>query len=291
MHPARKMWRETEPYHALAYFAPEVREALEEAGCKGGWMCYFAGRAAPLGAASPELVAATFFNFRPAMVARAVPDCWSLTTPERAVVARRAGMDRALRRALGDDVDSAAIAEAATLARTAAEACTVDGRPLFAAHAALDWPAPSHLALWHALTLLREFRGDGHVVSLVAAGLDGRGALVLHAASGAVPAALAKTRRGWSDDEWAAATSALAERGWLADDGALTPAGRDAKDEIEARTDDLASAPWAALGDDGCARLRTVIAPAVSRIVDSGAVTYPNPMGLPAPDRAINSDR
>ncbi len=43
------------------------------------------------------------------------------------------------------------------------------------------------LALWHAATVLREHRGDGHVAALVAAGLDGRQALVTMAATGAVP--------------------------------------------------------------------------------------------------------
>ena len=37
---------------------------------------------------------------------------------------------------------------------------------------ALAWPDAPQLALWHAVTLLREHRGDGHISALTAAGID-----------------------------------------------------------------------------------------------------------------------
>ncbi|MEN3271540.1 MAG: hypothetical protein V7636_301, partial [Actinomycetota bacterium] len=63
---------------------------------------------------------------------------------------------------LGDAIESPELIEAAELARRAAEvACErPEGRPLFAGHASLPWPEEPHLVLWHAQTLLREFRGD-----------------------------------------------------------------------------------------------------------------------------------
>ena len=50
-HTARAMWTLFEPIHAVTYFAPEARGAYEEAGLRGFWRGYFAGRAAPLGPA------------------------------------------------------------------------------------------------------------------------------------------------------------------------------------------------------------------------------------------------
>ncbi|MFQ6231024.1 helix-turn-helix domain-containing protein, partial [Nocardia sp. NPDC002869] len=60
---ARQAWRLLEPLHAVTYFSPEPLQALKAAGYRGFWMGYFAGRAAPLGAAGPEVVHALFYNF------------------------------------------------------------------------------------------------------------------------------------------------------------------------------------------------------------------------------------
>ena len=76
------MWWATEPYHAVVYFAPETRDVCTAIGLKGFWMGYFAGRAAPMGPVTPAVVHATFFNFAPGMVARAIPDAWAIAAPE-----------------------------------------------------------------------------------------------------------------------------------------------------------------------------------------------------------------
>ncbi|GGU52855.1 hypothetical protein GCM10010178_51970 [Lentzea flava] len=136
-------------------------------------MGYFGMRAAPLGAASPELVTAVFYNFAPRMVARALPDAWAVASPADYLRVRLEGVDGALRRMLGS-VDTPDIAEAADLARSAALAVDVAGRPLAAANRALPWPTAAHLALWHACTILREARGDGHVAHRCASGLVAR---------------------------------------------------------------------------------------------------------------------
>jgi hypothetical protein len=59
-----------------------------------------------------------------------------------------------------------------------------DGRPLHAGHAELPWPDSPLAALWHAITLLREYRGDGHIIALVANGPRGLEALITCAATG-----------------------------------------------------------------------------------------------------------
>ena len=265
---ARRMWWATEPCHAAVYFAPEAREAYTAIGLKGFWMGYFASRAAPMGPVPAAVVQATFYNFAPGMVARAIPDAWARAAPARVVTARRDAVDEALRRMLGD-LD---VAEAGTLARTAVEGCEPAGRPLFAAHASIDWPDEPRLALWHACTLLREFRGDGHVAALLTEGFDGCEAHVSLALTGAVPADVLRTNRGWSEDEWAAARARVEGRDWRA-----------ARARVETRTDELALAPWRALGEEGCDRLLACMRPIVTRLVEHEAVTFPNPMGLPSP--------
>ncbi len=269
---ARKMWRTLEPYHGMIYFTPHAAAAYEAIGIVGR-AGYFASRAAAMGAVPAEVVVATFFNFRPALVEALVPGAWEAASPTDVLAARLSAVDLTLRELLGEDViASAEMVEAADLARIAAEACTPAGRPLYAGHASLDWPADPHLALWHAITLLREYRGDGHIAALVVEDLDGCEALVTHGSSGAVPPAILQATRGWSDDEWAAACDRLTTRGWLAD-GEATPLGIEARDRIEQRTDELAVAPWQALGQDQADRLRTLVRPYSKAIATSDVFT------------------
>lgn len=252
-----RLARGLEPLHAMAYFAPETEQQLTAVGLKPGRMSYFAGRSAAMGAVGPGVVAAAFYNFNPALVARSIPAAWTLAAPDVLVEARLVAVDAALRRMLGDDVvASAEVAEAAELARRAAEAVTGEGRALTAAHLDLSWPQQPHLVLWHALTLLREHRGDGHIAVLVAAELDGLEALVTYTATGrGFVAPFAMASRGWSEQQWDGAVGALAERGLLDVDGALTEEGAALRKRIESDTDRLAAGPWRHLGDTGAARL------------------------------------
>ncbi len=267
-----RLARGLEPLHAMAYFAPETEQHLVAAGLKPGRMCYFAGRSAPMGAVGAGVVTATFYNFNGALVARHIPAAWALAAPSTLVGARFAAVDDALRRMLGADVlASADVAEAAELARRAASACTGEGRPLAAAHLELDWPAAPHLVLWHAVTILREHRGDGHITRLVDAGLSGLEALVSYTATGrgfVVP--FAQASRGWSREQWDAAVAALADRGVLDAGGALTPAGEALRTQIEADTNRLGHAPWAHLGADGAARLGEIGGALVRALLAAG---------------------
>ena len=238
---ARKMWRTLEPYHGLIYFAPEATAAYEALGVMG-FDGYFASRAAPMGAVPAEVVVATFFNFNPAIVHHAIPAAWEATTPE-------ALLDGAPRRGRRTRC-GAPPATSSTIRRCRAPpswpappptACTAAGRPLYAGHAALPWPDDPVLALWHAITLLREFRGDGHIACLVEAGLDGIDALVFHAASGEVPRAALQgsppvgRRRVGRVGRRASASGASSTA-----DGAFTDAGAALRQQIEDRTDALA---------------------------------------------------
>jgi hypothetical protein len=269
---ARKCWRTLEPYHGLVYFAPEAARAYSAIGLEGRQQ-YFASRAAALGPVPAEVVIATFFNFHPAIVRAAIPSAWEVATPAAILAARLEGAGVGLRAAVGDALIGPDLQEALELARVAAEVAREDpaGRPLFAAHAALPWPADPVVGLWHAIALLREYRGDGHIAALVAEGVGPCEALVIHGATGEVPPAVLQASRAWPDDEWAAAEERLRSRGWLDADGALTDAGRQHRQWVEDRTDRNALAPWAALGELKCARLRELVRPWSRAISDSGA--------------------
>lgn len=278
---ARRMWVRFETYHDVTYFTPESRAATDALGCRGGWMGYFGMRAAPLGAASAEVIVSAFYNFHPSLVHRAVPDAWHVADPARFLETRLAGADAALRRILGADVAAGAeVAEAADLAWAAAMAAPTAGRPLAVANSLLDRPEQPHLALWQATTTLRESRGDGHVAALVAADLDPCETLVLFAAKRGLEPSYLRAARSWPEPDWHAANDRLAGRGLVTDDGRATEAGTELHDQVEQRTDQAAAAPWRALGRDGTARFDELITPIARRLADGNDSMRANPMGL-----------
>jgi hypothetical protein len=261
---ARKTWRTLEPIHGFVYFSPDAEREYEAVGLQPGRMGYFASRSAPMGAVAAEVVIATFFNFHPGLVRSVIPAAWTLSTPEAVLGARLRVADIGLRRMLGDDgIVAPELVEASALARTAAEAACEhpEGRPLFAGHVSLEWPDEPHLVLWHAQTLLREYRGDAHIAALTLQGLTGLEALIAHAASGDVPADTLRTSRAYSEEEWAAGVAGLAARGVVNADGSFTDAGRQARDEVERRTDECSVNAYEAIGEDGCDRLRSLARP------------------------------
>src|SRR5579863_834189 len=240
MSAARAMWTMFEPVHDVTYFAPEALSGFTEAGLRGYWRGYFAGRAAPLGGTRAAVVTASFFNFAPSFVARAVPGVWDLVTPQEAIAVREAGATAALRRLLGGR--EAEAAKAADLLWRAVGELDFAGRALSAANTELPVSDEPLTRLWQATTLLREHRGDGHFAALAAADIDGCEAVVLRCGKD-VSRDLMQPVRGWTDEEWDAAAARLAERGWLDPDATMTAAGQAAHDAIEAATDQAASRP------------------------------------------------
>ncbi len=267
---AREAWRLAEPLHAMIYFAPEVPERFAALGVPSG-ADYFVSRGAALGAVGPGPVVATFYNFHPGPVARALPAAWEIVTPAAAVAARLDAAGAALTRGLGDAVHSPEVAEAAELARRAAESAGAyaAGRPLFAAYAELDWPDAPHLVLWHAQTLLREFRGDAHVAALLVAGVSGLQSIILHAASGKADATFLRTSRGWTRQQWADEQEVLRQRGLLAGEE-LSDEGRTLREGLEADTDRLAVPAYRVLGTEGTTRLAELTRPLSRTLVKAG---------------------
>jgi hypothetical protein len=280
--PARELWKCAEPCHAVTYFADDARAGFEEIGLRGFWRGYFAGRAAPLGAVGPGVVVATFYGFRPDFVARALPEVWDRARPEVVIEARRRGAGKALERVI--DSRASKIVRAAELIACAVDGCDPFGRPLFAANADQPWSAEPHVALWQGCTLLREHRGDGHVVALQSAGVDPCESHALRIACSGVDRSTIAPNRGWDDSDWDAAAARLVERGWLHDSGAPTATGIDAHRAIEADTDRLARGPVARLGEARLHELLAILRPLARALESAGTIPYPNAIGVPPPE-------
>ncbi|MEW2164316.1 hypothetical protein AB0912_15180 [Streptomyces sp. NPDC007084] len=277
----RRLWHLLEPLHAVLYYAPE---SFEEAaslgyGTEDRWPSYFPYRAAPLGPVGPERVTSAFYSFSPRMVAEHINPAWRKASPRQVLAARERSVDRAYRTLFGERVASPEIAEAATLARRAAEAANTAGRPLAAANAELEWPRAPHLQLWHAATILREHRGDGHLAALLVAGLDPVESLVSFAAIGAAPVERFESR-GWSPGEWAAGRDRLLARGLVDEKGVATDAGRALRHQVERHTDQLAAGPWQLLGTDTIDRLADLLGEFWVAVIGSGLLPSETTLGI-----------
>ena len=276
--PARRLWAAAETVHAVAYFHPTALAALSDAGAKGFWMGYFAGRLAPLGPIGPSVATAVCFNFSPARTRRALPDAWDFLSPTEALAARSRGAAAALAACGVPVADRASVLEPLERLVTALDPA---GRPLGAANLDVALPEDPVERLWQLCTTLREHRGDGHVALLTGAGLDGCEANVLATAVAGIDPAVLRDSRAWTTDEWAAATQRLVEDGAVHPDGRPTEQGLDLHRDIEDRTDALALESYTSTLDpaaiDGLTgALRAVAEP----VVASGALPFPNPIGL-----------
>ncbi|MER7516561.1 SCO6745 family protein [Streptomyces sp. NPDC126499] len=259
--------------HATLFFSPDLDAEFQRLGVTDRSAARLAARSAPLGAVGPGTVAAAFYNYNHAFLARHLPAVWEAASPAAVLDARLRAADATLRRLLGEEaLASAEMAEAAELALRAAEACTRHARPLYAGNADLPVPDAPHLRLWHATTLLREHRGDGHLAALLSAGLDPVEALASHTATGRgmAPRWVLGTR-GWRRADWDAAVERLRGRGLLDAEGELTEAGAALREALEEETDRLDAAPYEHLGADGTARLTELAKGFLVTAVGAGA--------------------
>lgn len=278
---ARTVWHHVETLNAVAYFSQECRDAPANLGLKGFWMGYFACRAAPMGAVTAGTVEATFFNFHPDRVRRAVPTAWDFVSPKDLVTVRAAAAGRALRRLVSPGLAENVALTALPLLREVLEEAPAGGRPLFAANLEVHPPDDPVEALWQACTTFREHRGDGHVALLTAAGLDGCEVHVLFAADEEIEPDLYQRSRGWSPEEWDAAVDRLAGLGLVTAHGEATEAGRALREDVERRTDQLSAAALSVLDVLEVEDLLTALRHGSAVVASSGELMFPNPMGLP----------
>jgi hypothetical protein len=255
---AGQLSRALDRLHSTIYFATESSERFSELGLEHQRMQYFASRSAPMGAVGAKVVAATFFNFNPELIAKSIPAAWAIASPTAVTRVRYQIVDALMPRILGEQrVRSPEFAHSVAIVRRTAEAIpNADGRPLYAGHAELDWPETPHAQLWHAITLLREYRGDGHIAALVTHGLSGIEALITHVATGTgFDPEFGRRLRGWSQQQWDDAVDGLRQRALVDDAGRLTDAGNALRGAIEDLTDELAYAPWRTVSDDNVQEL------------------------------------
>jgi hypothetical protein len=244
---ARRMFELIEPIGVIPYSADEPNQTMFALGFTNYWDTYFAGRAAPLGLVSAEVVDALFYNFAPGEVARHIPKVWRTTTPELAIAARELGCVKALRRILGDHVDKPAFARAADLLIKAATSAPIEGRPMYAALRAMPIPDDVVARLFHAASMLREHRGDGHIVALMVEGVGRLEAHVLLALDMDMPAEKFGRIHHLPAAQIDAVKDGMRERGLIGDDGWLSEQGRAVKQRVESLTDHLAAKPYQSL--------------------------------------------
>src|SRR3954449_1825661 len=236
----RRMFELIEPIGTVTFSAVPT-EAFLAIGMRNYWDGYFAGRAAPLGLVPAEVVHAVFYNFAAGEVARHIPWVWGKTTPQEAIAVRERGSAAALRQMIGQLAASPALVRVADLATRAALSAPTEGRALYAGLRALDVPEEPVARLWHAATLLREHRGDGHNAALLAHGIGGTEAHVLLALSLGMKAEEFGRTHHLPKAQLDAVVDGLRGRGLVDAAGGFTDAGRKTSERIEALTHELAA--------------------------------------------------
>jgi hypothetical protein len=273
-------------FHAFIYFAPQASEEYEALGVKGRGG-YFASRTAAMGPLPTEMVIATFYNFSPDLVRSAMDGVWNSVTASQMQIARWRGVDRVLNESVDPVLTSQAVTEAIGIAETTVGALSWDGRPLAAGNAAAlgqlknveSLVNPELVHLWQLITIIREWRGDTHIGLLIAEPFGGAECTVVSESMGGYKPDTLRKSRGWSNDDWAAAIHRLSERGLTDDAGSVSEQGRMARNQIEARTNDLASPMWDAVGSEAAKQLGNLLKPANKALLEGN---YFAALGRPA---------
>jgi hypothetical protein len=206
-------------------------------------------RAACMGAVRGEVAVAAFGCHEPKLVVRAIDEAWSKTTPEELLAERLSCARSYLVQVLGEHPEG--IERAVGILRPACDSIPTSGHVVFAGLRAQPWPGDSLGDLWRACDMVRERRGDSHVNAWNAAGVDAVEINVLSESWRQLPfGSVTVQQMGWSDDDATAARDRLAVRGFVDLAGALTPAGKIARDGIEYATDAQEAPLIAAIGAD-----------------------------------------
>jgi hypothetical protein len=173
----------------------------------------------------------------------------------------------ALRRILGNRVDSPAFARAAELLLEAATSAPYEGRPMYAALRTIPVPEEVVARLFHAASLLREHRGDGHIAALMSEGVGGLEAHVLLALEMDMPAENFGRIHHLPAAQLSAVIDGMRARDLIGDDGWLTERGHAVKHRIEDLTDKLAAKPYEVLEPDELDELTAGLEPLAALLV------------------------
>lgn len=245
---ARRLHNAVEPVAAAIYFAPEAHAAYEALGFEGSPVSadgvarpelksYVVSRGACMGQVPGEVVAAAFGCFNPKVVVPAVAGGWKITGRDEVLAALEQAAIAMLQRILGERPKG--LERVTELLRRAADAAPWPGRGIYGGLRSLGFPDDPMGAMWRAVDLLREHRGDSHVISWAVGGVDAVEILLLTEQWWGLPPRSYAPTRGWADADMDAGFARLERRGLVSGDEQLTDAGRAFREEIEVRTDEL----------------------------------------------------
>ena len=251
---------------AAAWFMPEATAGYPGIDLPPG-VASIASRAACLGAIRGDAAAALLAPINPAGVVGALDAAWEVTTPSALLDARLDAATAHLAEAIGPEPEG--IERAIELLVPVALAGPTEGHPVYAGLRSVGLPGSPLGDLWRACDLVRERRGDSHRNAWVAAGVDPVEINVLTELWRGVPVGSVTTNQmGWSATDCEEAIERLGEAG-LVDGDALTPAGREMRDAIEAATDRQEAVPAGVLGGDA-EELFALLGPWARAVVTSG---------------------
>ncbi len=256
---ARRLRDGLEPLAGGVYVAPEAYAAYVTLGFDGPVEgpdgatrpdpnAYFTSRGACMGRVSGEVVAAAFGCFNPKVVVPAVEAGWQITSREAVLEARERGATAMLQRVIGEQPDGHE--RITDVLRRAAEVAPWAGRPIFGGLLSQGFPGHPLGDLWRAADLLREHRGDSHVIAWAVGGADAVEILLLTEAWWGLPARSFTPSRGWTKADMDAGFDRLKRRGLMTEDEKITDAGRAFREQIEVRTDELERPVLEAIGAD-----------------------------------------
>jgi hypothetical protein len=245
---ARRLRNAVEPVAAGVYFAPEAHAGYQALGFEGSPVtqdgvarpdlkAYFTSRGACMGQVAGEVVAAAFGCFNPKVVVPAVEAGWQITGREAILEAREQASTAMLARVLGDRPEG--LGRVTDLLRRAAAAAPWAGRPVYGGLRSLGFPGHPLGDLWRAADLVREHRGDSHVISWAVAGADAVEILLLTEQWWGLPARAYTPSRAWTAADMDAGFDRLQRLGLMTGDEQLTDAGRAFREKVEVRTDEL----------------------------------------------------
>jgi hypothetical protein len=210
-------------------------------------VAYFTSRGACLGDVDGEVVASAFGVFNPEVVVAAVAAGKGMVDRADVLQARAEGATASLQRLMA--ASEGELTRATELLGRAAAVAEYAGRALSSGLRSLEAPDDPVGALWRAADIVREHRGDNHILAWTAAGLDPVEIGLLTELYWGMALKTYVRTRAWSDDQLDAGIERLSSRGLIAD-GAFTEAGRDFREDVEATTDRLTQPLVDALGDD-----------------------------------------
>ena len=242
---SRRLRDLVEPLAANVYFAPEAQENYKTLGLSY-IPSYFRSRSACMGDVAGEVVVAAFGVFNPAIVLPAMTEGRTVAVGD-ILDARQRGATAALRRILDGVPDG--LDRATELLRRAGDACTCEGHPIYAGLRSLGFPGEGVGEFWRAADLVREHRGDSHIIAWTSHDVDAVEVTLLTELWWRLPLKAYVGTRGWSPEEIDAGIDRLVDRG-LIEGGEFTAAGERLRASIEESTDRQERRVVEALGED-----------------------------------------